>query len=78
MFAPSPTNNLQATALDTKRYVIAPKNSELAQELNAYFERLWKNADALYTLDVEEYQSALTRPQRVIYALQEWLKLTSY
>ncbi len=64
--------------LESDLHVIAPKDSELAKELNAYFERLWKNEDALYTLDVEKYQSAMTRPQRVIYALQEWLKLTSY
>lgn len=64
--------------LENDLHVIAPKSSELAQELNSYFERLWNNEDALYTLDVEEYQSAMTRPQRVIYALQEWLKLTSY
>ncbi|MHA6260100.1 phospholipase D-like domain-containing protein [Sporosarcina sp. CAU 1771] len=64
--------------LESDLHVIAPKNSELAEELNEYFERLWNNEDALYTLDVEEFQSAMTRPQRVIYALQEWLKLTSY
>lgn len=64
--------------LESDLHVVAPKNSELVKELDAYFDRLWKNEDALYTLDVNEYQSAMTRPQRVIYALQEWLKLTSY
>ncbi|WOV84588.1 phospholipase D family protein [Sporosarcina jeotgali] len=64
--------------LENDLYVIAPTDSELADELDAYFERLWTNKDALFTLDMEEYQNTFTRPQRVIYALQEWLKLTSY
>ncbi len=64
--------------LENDLYVIAPTDSELARKLDAYFERLWTNKDALFTLDMEEYQNTFTRPQRVIYALQEWLKLTSY
>lgn len=64
--------------LENDLYVVAPIDSQLTDELNTYFERLWNNEDAMYTLDVEEYQDTLTRPQRMIYALQEWLKLTSY
>ena len=64
--------------LESDLHVIAPKSSDLVKELNTYFERLWENEDALYTLDVEEYQNSMTRLQRVIYALQEMLKLTSY
>ncbi|MDW0108563.1 phospholipase D family protein [Sporosarcina aquimarina] len=64
--------------LENDLYVIAPVDSGFAKELDAYFNRLWTNEDALFTLDLEEYQDTFTRPQRVIYALQEWLKLTSY
>lgn len=64
--------------LENDIYIAAPLGSPLAGELDAYFERLWSNEDAMYTLDMEEYQSEWTRPQRIIYALQEWLKLTSY
>lgn len=64
--------------LENDLYVIAPSDSELAEKLDAYFTRLWDNDDALYTLNIEDYQSSLTKPQRIIYALQEWLKLTSY
>ncbi|WP_432353956.1 phospholipase D-like domain-containing protein [Sporosarcina sp. A2] len=64
--------------LENDLYVIAPTDSELASELDAYYERLWTNKDALFTLNIDEYQDKSTRFQRVIYALQEWLKLTSY
>ncbi|MER2090950.1 MAG: phospholipase D family protein [Sporosarcina sp.] len=58
--------------------VIASNDSELANEIDAYFSRLWNNEDALYTLDVEEYQNNFTFFQRGIYSLQKLLKLTSY
>ncbi|WP_052461902.1 phospholipase D family protein [Sporosarcina koreensis] len=64
--------------LENDLYITAPADSGLSDELDAYFTRLWDNEDAMYTLDIDEYQSKLTRPQRIIYALQEWLKLTSY
>ncbi|QTD40669.1 phospholipase D-like domain-containing protein [Sporosarcina sp. Te-1] len=58
--------------------VIAPNDSPLVREMNAYFDRLWNNEDALYTLDFEEYQNEFTFFQRGIYRLQELLKLTTY
>ncbi|MBB4823066.1 phosphatidylserine/phosphatidylglycerophosphate/cardiolipin synthase-like enzyme [Sporosarcina luteola] len=58
--------------------VIAPNDSPLVQKMNAYFDRLWSNEDALYTLDFEEYQNEFTFFQRGIYRLQELLKLTTY
>ncbi|GKV55935.1 phospholipase D [Sporosarcina sp. NCCP-2222] len=58
--------------------VIAPNDSQLVRQLNAYFDRLWSNEDALYTLDFEEYQNEFTFFQRGIYRLQELLKLTTY
>ncbi|WP_232321290.1 phospholipase D family protein [Sporosarcina ureae] len=64
--------------LEANLRIIAPTNSKLTDEINAYFDRIWNNEDALYTLDVEEYQNHLTFFQRGIYALQRWAKLTSY
>ncbi|WP_369823701.1 phospholipase D family protein [Sporosarcina sp. P19] len=64
--------------LEANLRIIAPTDSELTDEINAYFDRIWNNEDALYTLDVEEYQNGLTFFQRGIYALQRWAKLTSY
>ncbi|MFS0575958.1 phospholipase D family protein [Sporosarcina sp. 179-K 3D1 HS] len=64
--------------LEANLRVIAPNDSELAKELDAYFQRLWENEDALYTVDFETYQSEFTFLQRGIYTIQSWLKLTTY
>ncbi|MBT2583071.1 phospholipase D family protein [Planococcus sp. ISL-109] len=65
--------NLEADIL-----IKAPTDSELVGELDDYFERLWNNEDALYTLDVEEYQDDFTFWQRGIYNFQKLFKLTTY
>lgn len=64
--------------LEANLRVIAPNDSELSREIDDYFERLWNNEDALYTLDFEEFQDGFTFFQRGIYRLQELLKLTTY
>ena len=64
--------------LEANLRVIAPKDSQLSNEIDDYFDRLWNNEDALYTLDFEEYQDGFTFFQRGIYRLQELLKLTTY
>lgn len=64
--------------LEANLRVIAPNDSELSNEIDDYFDRLWNNEDALYTLDFEEYQDGFTFFQRGIYRLQELLKLTTY
>ena len=65
--------NLEADIL-----IKAPTDSELVGELDTYFERLWNNEDALYTLDLEEYQDEFTFWQRGIYNFQKLFKLTTY
>ncbi|MFJ8065274.1 phospholipase D family protein [Psychrobacillus sp. NPDC096426] len=64
--------------LENNLRVIAPNDSELVSEMEAYFERLWNNEDAMYTLDVEEYQDGFTWWQRWIYSLQKIFKITTY
>ncbi|WP_088008769.1 phospholipase D family protein [Indiicoccus explosivorum] len=64
--------------LEANLRIEAPANSGLVKEMEAYFERLWRNEDALYTLDAEAYQNDWTRWQRGIYALQKALKITTY
>lgn len=64
--------------LEANLRVIAPNDSELSKEIDGYFERLWNDEDALYTLDFEEFQDGFTFFQRGIYRLQELLKLTTY
>lgn len=64
--------------LENNLRITAPDDSELAMEMDDYFNRLWDNEDALYTLDVEEYQDDFTPWQRAIYGFQELFKLTTY
>jgi len=64
--------------LESNLRVIAQNDSALAGEIDTYFDRLWNNEDAMYTLDVEEYQDEYTFFQRGIYSLQKLFKLTSY
>ena len=64
--------------LEANLRVIAPNDSELTKEIDTYFGRLWNNEDALYTLNVEEFQDRFTFFQRGIYGLQKLLKMTTY
>src|SRR5690606_38837942 len=62
--------------LENNIRIIAPNDSELAGDMDAYFYRLWNNEDALYTLDVDAYQDTFTFWQRGIYGFQKIFKLT--
>ncbi|WP_172372439.1 phospholipase D-like domain-containing protein [Sporosarcina jiandibaonis] len=64
--------------LESNLRIIAQNDSELVQDINAYFTRLWNNEDALYTVDFEKYQDDFTFYQRSIIRLQELFKLTTY
>ena len=64
--------------LEANLRVIAPNDSKLVKDIDAYFNRLLENEDALYTLPVETYQDTFTPIQRGIYKLQKFLKLTTY
>ena len=64
--------------LESNLRIIAPNDSELTQDINAYFTRLWKNEDALYTVDFEKYQDDFTFYQRSIIWFQQLFKLTTY
>ncbi|HSI67600.1 MAG TPA: phospholipase D-like domain-containing protein [Planococcus sp. (in: firmicutes)] len=58
--------------------IVAPNDSELVSEMDEYFDRIWNNEDALYTLDTEVYQDTFTFWQRGIYGFQKIFKLTTY
>ena len=64
--------------LENNLRVIAPNDSELAITMETYFERLWKNEDAMYTLELDKFQNNFTWWQRWIYTLQKFLKVTTY
>ncbi|OBW57062.1 phospholipase D family protein [Solibacillus silvestris] len=64
--------------LENNVRILAPNDSALALDMERYFERLWNNEDALYTLDVEEFQNNLSWWQRWIYTAQKVAKVTTY
>ena len=64
--------------LENNVRIIAPNDSELAIEMEEYFKRLWNNEDAMYTVEVNEYQNDFTWWQRWIYAFQSYTKITTY
>ncbi|PSL40546.1 phospholipase D-like protein [Planomicrobium soli] len=64
--------------LESNIRIIAPNDSDLAEEMDTYFTRLWNNEDALYTLDTGEYQSSFSFFQRSVYGFQKLFKLTTY
>lgn len=64
--------------LEANLRVIAENDSELAEDFSSYFDRLWSNEDAFYTVNVDEYQDSFTWWQRWIYAFQKLIKVTTY
>lgn len=64
--------------LENNLRVIAPNDSELVSQMEDYFERIWDNGDAMYTVDLEKYQDESTWWQRWLYALQQAVKITTY
>ena len=64
--------------LESNLRVVAPNKSELAVEMEDYFERLWNNEDAMYTVDLYEFQDDFTWWQRWIYTIQKAIKVTTY
>src|SRR5690606_18933668 len=64
--------------LENNIRIIAPNDSDLVSDMDAYFERLWNNEDALYTLEVDAFQDTFTFWQRGIYGFQKIFKLTTY
>ncbi len=64
--------------LENNIRIIAPNDSELVSDMDAYFDRIWNNEDALYTLETDAYQDTFSFWQRGIYGFQKIFKLTTY
>lgn len=72
------SRNLRDYNLENNLWVSAPPNSRLTQQLDQYFDRLWNNQDATYSLDVSAYQENTVWFKDIIYHLQKWLGFTTY
>lgn len=72
------SRNIDNYNLESNLYVSAPNDSELVQNIEDYFERIWQNQDARYTVDYDEYSGALTTAKRALYYVQKITLFTTY
>lgn len=69
--------NLDNYNLETNVVVTAPQGSEFAGEVTAYYDRLWMNDGAEYTLDYEEKAEA-SLFKTMMYRIQELTGLSTF
>lgn len=72
------TRNLDDLNLESNLKVSAPLNSQVAQQVRRYFDTLWNNKGAEFTLDYSAYQDKTVLVKRVMYSLQRWLGFTTF
>ncbi|MBP1156882.1 MULTISPECIES: phospholipase D family protein [unclassified Paenibacillus] len=70
--------NLDDLNLESNLMIEAPADSELSAEVLQYFERLWTNKDAEYTLDFNAFKDKTVPLKKWLYRLQETLGFTTY
>lgn len=69
--------NLEDYNLETNVLITAPVDSEFAGEVTGYYDRLWMNDDAEYTLDYDsEAEESLFKT--MLYRLQEYAGLSTF
>ncbi|MNE82177.1 hypothetical protein D3C80_1788780 [compost metagenome] len=72
------TRNLDDYNLENNLWVSVPQDQPLYAEMTGYFNRLWTNEDAEYSLPLEEYQSGVTWLKYVLYRIQTRLGFTTF
>ncbi|MGP4079303.1 phospholipase D family protein [Pseudalkalibacillus sp. R45] len=70
--------NLEAFNLEADLQIKGPTDSELMKEADHYFNRIWNNEGGLYTVAYEKNETKLSPLQRGVYAIQKFLRLTTY
>jgi phosphatidylserine/phosphatidylglycerophosphate/cardiolipin synthase-like enzyme len=70
--------NLFDLNLETDIKIMSPNNEEIIMEVDSYFQRLWNNEEAEFTLPLEKYQDETTFIKKVLYRLQKLLRFTTY
>ncbi|MGI6606585.1 MAG: phospholipase D family protein [Peptococcia bacterium] len=63
--------NLDDYNLETDIKISAANDSILVNEIEDYFNKIWKNDGGIYTLDFEEYRETHLW-KKILYLLQEW------
>lgn len=70
--------NLDDYNLENHLWVAVPQDQPLYTEISGYFNRLWTNEGAEYSLPLEEYQSDVTWLKYVIFRIQVSLGFTTF
>jgi phosphatidylserine/phosphatidylglycerophosphate/cardiolipin synthase-like enzyme len=70
--------NLDDLNLESNLEVSAPSESEVAKQVREYFNRIWTNKGAEFTLDYSAYKDKTVYLKRMLNALQGWLGFTTY
>ncbi|WP_246362464.1 phospholipase D family protein [Paenibacillus alba] len=72
------TRNLDDLNLESNLEITAPLDSGVAQQVRSYFDRIWNNKGAPFTLDYAAYEDKTVFIKRLMYTIQNWLRLTTY
>ncbi|WP_248845157.1 phospholipase D-like domain-containing protein [Paenibacillus jilunlii] len=70
--------NLDDFNLENNLWIAVPKNQPLYAEMESYFNRLWNNEDAQYSLPFEVYQSDVTWMKYILFRMQKNLGFTTF
>lgn len=70
--------NLDDYNLENNLWVSVPQGQPLYAEMESYFNRLWNNEGAEYSLPLKEYQSEITWIKYLLYRMQTRLGLTTF
>lgn len=69
--------NLDDLNLETNLKIMAPSQSEVIQDVDAYFKKLWENDGAVYTNDYQSNEKLPTL-KYIAYRLQKLTQFTTY
>ncbi|WP_025718755.1 phospholipase D family protein [Paenibacillus sp. 1-18] len=70
--------NLDDLNLENELWVAAPADSKLTRQVTAYFDKLWNNQGAAYSLDLAAYEDHSTFWKDILYRLQDILGFTTF
>jgi HKD family nuclease len=70
--------NLDDLNLESNLEVSAPSQSKVVQQVRQYFNRLWSNDGAEFTLDYSVHEDKTVFFKKVLNTLQTWLGYTTY
>ncbi|WP_235847685.1 phospholipase D family protein [Paenibacillus tuaregi] len=72
------SRNLDDLNLENDLWISAPRGSQLTRSLDQYFERIWYNQGADYSLDYSAYHEKAVWFKDVLFRLQKALGFTTY